>query len=601
MECCRFTGKKTLNSSDTTRARKNEIIHRIFPFVTWMRTYRMWDLRHDVIAGFTVSIVLIPQSMAYAMMAGLPPVYGLYTAAVTSVIASLWGSIRQLATGPIAIMSLLVFTTLSPIAAAGSTEYIQLACSLSLLIGLCYLAIGLFRLGIVMSFISHSAVRGFTSAASLIICATQIPHLLGIPQPHQEFIFPMLIDLFQHIRHSHLWTCGIGLLSLVIIYTLKKYKPNWPAGLMGMAVATLLSGVLHLESRGVAVIGQIQGGLPSLQLPVMDVSTISSLIGPIIIIALISFAETYSVGREIAGHTRQQLDVNQEFVGQGLANAVGAFFQCYPAGGSFSRTAINFAAGAQTGASGILCGLMVMLTLLFFTPIFTHVPRASMSALVISAVLILFHPGQIITLWKKNRNDGVVATAVFGFSLITKPDYALIIGVMISLILFLWKTMHPRIVHITRDPATRLFINAETGHGSVCPQILHLRVDNAIFFANAEYTTHYIRQQIDVCKTPIKYLILELQAVPCMDITGIGEMQMLWETLTEKGIKLVLVGIHAPVRTVLNTSGFEQAIGANHFFNHKGEAVAAVFPLLDTDYCQNSCPYVIYDECDRIK
>ena len=579
----------------------HNMLFRIFPFLIWLKKYQVSDIRSDLLAGVTVAVVLIPQAMAYAMLAGLPPVYGLYAAAVTPFIAALWGSLRQLATGPIAIMSLLVLTTLTPFAEPGSMQFIELSFLLAFMVGTLYLCIGLFRLGTVMVFISHSAVKGFTSAAALIIIATQLPHLLGISVARHEYLLPKMVEIAKGIPSLHIPTLLLGLLAFGIIYVLKRYRPNFPAGLMGLIVTTGLVVVFQMQQNGIAVVGESPKGLPSLHGPIFDFETISSLIGPAVVIALVSFAETYSVGKAISAQTGQKVDVNQEFIGQGLANVVGSFFQCYPVSGSFSRTAINAATGAKTGISSVISSLSVIVALLFLTPLLTYIPRTALAALVTSAVLLLFHPREVITLWRLNRHDGVVAATVFVFALLTKPDYALLIGVMISLMFFLWKTMHPRIVRITKDPELNMFLNADANNKPSCPQILQLRSDNAIYFANADYTIEHIVSRLDEHTTPIKFLMLDFQAVAFIDITGIDEMRVLNKEIKERGIQLALMDVQIPVGEAFERAGFIKELGVDYLIEKRGEAISILFKSIDHDYCKNICPYALFYECWTVK
>ncbi len=554
-----------------------------------------------MIAGLTVAVVLIPQAMAYAMLAGLPPVYGLYAAMVTPFIGALWGSLRQLATGPIAIMSLLVLTSLTPLAEPGSPEFIELAFLLAFMVGILYLGIGLFHLGEVMSFISHSSVKGFTSAAALIIIATQIPHFLGLTVSRHEYIFPMLLELLRGLPALHILTFAVGFVAFAIIYGIKRYRPNFPAGLIALVLCSVAVALFQLQEHGVAIVGKTPKGLPNLHVPLMDFNTISSLIGPAVVIALVSFAETYSVGKTISAKTRQRVNVDQEFVGQGLANLVGSFFQCYPVSGSFSRTAINYATGAKTGISSVISSLIVVLALLFLTPLLTYIPRAALAALVISAVLILFHPKEVFVLWKMNRHDGIVAVTVFVLALLTKPDYALLIGVIISLMFFLWKTMHPRIIRVTKDPELNMFLNADMHNKPSCPQILQLRSDNAIYFANADYTVEHMLERLDEHTTPVKFLLLDFQGVGFMDITGVDELRSLLNEVKERGIELALMGVHLPVRQVMESSGFINDLKPDHLIENRGEAIKFLFRYLDHGYCKKDCLYELFFECSAIK
>ena len=576
-------------------------LYRFFPFLTWLKGYRISSFRADVVAGLTVAVVLIPQSMAYAMLAGMPPVYGLYAAMIPTFIAALWGSLRQLATGPIAIMSLLVLTTLTPLADPGSPQFIELAFLLAFMVGVLYLGIGLFGLGVLTSFISHSAVKGFTSAAALIIITTQLPHFLGLTVSRHEYILSMLLGLAKALPSVHIPTLAVGVVAFGIIYGVQKYRKTYPAALIALVVTTVPLWAFRLHLSGIAIVGQSPSGLPSLHVPSFDFQTISSLLGPAVVIALVSFAETYSVGKAISAQTKQMVNVDQEFIGQGLANFIGSFFQSYPVSGSFSRTAINYAAGAKTGISSVISSLIVVLALLFLTPLFAYIPRAALAALVMSAVLLLFHPKEVFALWKMNRHDGIVAVTVFVLALLTKPDYALLIGVVISLVLFLWKTMHPRIIRVTKDPKLNMFVNADTHDKPSCPQILQLRSANCIYFANAEYTVEHILSRLDEHSTPVKYLLFDLQAVGFIDITGIDELRVLQDEVKRRGAQLAFMGVRLPVKEVFESSGFIKELKPGHLIENRQKAITSLFKHIDHDYCKDVCPYRLFNDCSTVK
>jgi len=577
------------------------IINKIFPFLSWLKGYQLSFLRGDALAGLTVAVVLIPQAMAYAMLAGLPPIYGLYAATLAPLVGSMWGSLRQLATGPIAIMSLLVLTTLEPMAEPGSTEFIELAILLSLMVGIIYLGIGLVKMGEIMSFISHSAVKGFTAAAALIIIATQLPHFIGIQVSRHEYIFSQLLDIITSLPNLHVPTLAIGCVAYVIIYGLKRIRPNFPSSIVALVVTTVAVVLLNLDQKGVAIVGETPSGFPLPHLVQLDFEVISSLIGPAIVIAFVSFAETYSIGKAISAQTKQRLDVNQEFVGQGLANIIGSFFQAYPVSGSFSRTAINYAAGAKTGISSAISSVVVVLALLFFTPLLTYIPKASLAALVISAVLLLFNPKEVFKLWKMNRDDGIVAITVFIISLLVKPDYALLLGIMMSLMFFLWKTMHPRIVRISKDTENNFFGNADLFNLPSCPQILHLRSDNLIYFANADYTIEHILEQLENFATTPKFLLMDLQAMGFIDITGVDELRVLLDETKTRGVRVAFMGVRRPVEEVFESSGFLDEIEKDQLIKFRGDAITVLFERIDHDYCRNQCPHTIYFECSTVK
>ena len=576
-------------------------LYRFFPFLNWLKDYQVSTFRNDALAGITVAVVLIPQAMAYAILAGMPPVYGLYAAALTPLIGALWGSLRQLATGPIAIMSLLVLTTLTPLAEPGSKPFIELAFLLALMVGILYLLIGIFRFGFVMFFISHSVVKGFTSAAALIIIATQIPHFLGISVSRHEYIFPRLVEIVKGLPNLHIPTSIIGLVVLLTIFGVQKYRKNLPSGLIALVFVTIPVVVFELHLSGVAIVGPIPKGLPHPVIPPFDFETINALLGPAVVIALVSFAETYSVGKAISSQTKQKVNVDQEFIGQGLANIIGSFFQCYPVSGSFSRTALNYATGAKTGISSVISSLSVVFALLFLTPMFTYIPKAALAALVISAVMLLFHPKEVFELWTMNRHDGVVAVTVFILALVTKPDYALLIGVIVSLMFFLWKTMHPRIVRVTKDPELNLFLNADVHKKPSCPQILQLRPDNVIYFANAEYTIEHLLSHLYEQSTPVKFLLIDFQAVGFIDITGIDELRVLLDEVKARGLEVAFMNIHIPVKQVFDSSGLIKELESGCLIENIGDAITLLFQKIDHKYCKETCPYNLFHECDTVK
>ncbi len=582
-------------------------INYLVPFLSWLQGYNAEMLRHDSLAGLTVAVILIPQAMAYAMLAGLPPVYGLYAAAVTPMIGGLWGSLRQLATGPIAITSLLVFVAVSSMAAPGSPEYVELALLLSLIVGTLYLVSGFLRLGQMMSFISHSAVKGFTAAVAVIIVAAQLPHLMGIEVNRHEYIVFMLVEIAANLHKTHLPTLVTGFSCFLFIYTVKKYRPAFPAALTALFAATLFIFFFRLNETGIAVLGQNPAGLPGFHFPPVDPETVSDLIGPAMVIALVGFVETYSIAKTISAESRQKLDVNQELIGQGLANLAGGLFQSFPVSGSFSRTAVNYAAGAKTGVASIIASMIVMVTLMFLMPLLTYIPKAGLAAVVVGAVLTLFHPAQVFRLWKINRDDGIVAVTVFLLALLVKPDYALLIGVVVSLIFFFWKTMHPRIVEITKDPEFNLFVNADTTGKPGCPQILHIRSDNVIFFANAEYTMEHILERVETVDTPLKFLLVDFQAVAFIDITGIDELRRLKEALHAKDIRLAILEVHDPVMETFISSGFydemaeDGMVEASGLTSGHGKVLAALFQEIDHEYCRRICPYKLFYECETVK
>ena len=577
------------------------LLYRLFPFLIWLKDYNFSLFKSDVIAGLTVTLILVPQSMAYAILAGLPPVIGLYTAAVTPAIAAMWGSLRQMSTGTVAIMSLLVLTTLSQFAVPGTQNYIEMAILLTFIFGVINMIVGIFRLSIIVSFTSLSIVKGFTSAAALIIMSTQLPILLGLNIENSHYFVPRIYNIIKALPDLHLPTFILGVGTFVLIILIRKIS-TIPSGIIALALATVATAVFRLDLQGISVVGHIEAGLPAFGLPMFNMHIITQLIVPALVMVLIGNVETYSIGKTIALETKQRVDWNREFFSQGFANFIGSFFGTMPVSGSFVRTVINYKTGAKTAISSLVVSIGVVLTLLFFTGDLYYLPNAALAAMVISAVFFLFHPRQVFKLFKKNRDDGIVAVSVFVLSLVINLDYALLISISMSLIFFIWKSMHPRIIRVTRALDYKIEINGDELNKPSCPQIFHIRPDNSIFFVNAEYTTKKIREKLDANAAPqTKFFILDFESVAFVDITAIEEFKLLKEELEEKGIKMVIMGLHIPVEKVFRSTGFIDEFDPDLIFDNRNELIPKLFEKIDHKFCVNECPYTLFPCCLKIK
>ncbi len=598
-------------------------INNFFPFLTWLRQYRKEDLPQDFICGITVAAVLIPQSMSNAMIAGLPPIYGLYGASIPAIVGALWGRSSQLATGPVAIVSLLTFASVLPFAQRGSPEFIIIAINLSAIVGTFQLLMGVLRLGFIMRFVSHPVIIGFTNAGAIIIATTQIRHLLGIHVRDSEFIFPIFIDIARNVSHTNIFTLAIGLLSLVIIFGGRRVNSKLPVTMIAIVVTTLMSSFLNINQYGVATVGDMPSGLPSFDVPFLrymrpmlppgrtdihslisaatNLDTIFQLIGPGIVIAVIGFMEAMAITKTISEKTKQPLDVNQELIGQGAANLSGAFFNAYPVSGSFSSSAVNLQAGGRTSLSNVIAGCIVIVALVFFTSAFHNLPKATLAAIVISAVIGLVHQSQFVKLLKANKNDGIIALITFSFAIITKPDYAIFIGITISLLLFLWESMSPRIILLTRDPRSEIFVNAELKNLPVCPQIIYLMTDFSIYFANAEFFRHAILKKAEQFKEHLKYILLDMEMVNKIDTTGVDELKMLVLDLRKKGVEVYLANVRTPVAEVLERTGIKGIFEQDHWFRSKAESITRLFNRIDYFYCREKCPSTVFWECETVK
>jgi len=486
--------------------------HRFTPFVDWIGELRdVNNLKADAIAGLTVALVLVPQSMAYAQLAGLPAYVGLYASFLPVIFASVFGSSMQLATGPVAIVSLLTAAALEPIAIQNPEGYLAYAAILAFMVGMFQLSLGLLRLGVLVDFLSHPVVVGFTNAAALIIASSQLGKIFGIETRKGDHHYETVWNLLQDIPTTHLATLMMGILSIVLLVFLKKVAPKLPNVLITVVICILLSYYLDYDGKGGSVIGFIPDGLPGFKVPDVEFNQV---------VNLIVSAAAISVAKAIASETRQRLSANQELVGQGISNVVASLFQAYPVSGSFSRSAVNFDANARTGFSSIVAGLIVGITLLFLTPLLYHLPQATLAAVIMVAVFNLVKIEPVVHAWKVHRHDGFVAVAVFFTTLFFAPhlEKGIMTGVLLSLGLFLYRTMTPRFVEVGRHEDGSLR-SAELFQLVTSDTVSVFRYDGDLYFANAGYLEGKILNNL-AKKPDLKVMILDFESVDLVDSTG---------------------------------------------------------------------------------
>ncbi len=385
---------------------------RFLPFLRWFPMSGE-TIRADLIAGITVALVLIPQSMAYAQLAGLPTYYGLYAAFLPVMIAALWGSSSQLGTGPVAVVSLLTATAVAQFAEIGSPEFISLAIMLAFLVGAFQFLLGVFRLGVIVNFLSHPVIVGFTNAAALIIAFSQLSQILGVPMPRSEHFLVDVWDVVMQMGGTHIPTLLFGLTAFAIMWFLKKKYPKVPRVLIAVVATILVSWVIGFQEMGGKIVGKIQEGLPSFAMPTFNMTIFWEMVISAMVISLIGFIEAISIAKAMATKTKEHIDPNQELIGQGLANIIGSMTQAYPASGSFSRSAVNLNAGAKTGMSSVYTAVIVMITLLFLTPLLSHLPKAVLAAVIMMAVLEFINFKAIKDAWQISKHDGIAAIVTF--------------------------------------------------------------------------------------------------------------------------------------------------------------------------------------------
>ena len=554
-----------------------DAVLRLTPFRKWMGELRNHEiLKADIIAGATVALVLIPQAMAYAQLAGLPPHIGLYASFLVPIIAAIFGSSKQLQNGPVAIISLMTAAALVSLNLSVE-QYIIHAAILALMVGVIQLVMGFLRLGVLVDFLSHPVVIGFTNAAAIVIGSLQIGKLFGINMVSGKDLFTTFSDFFSQIPTStNIPTVFMGIFSLFLLIFFKRSFPKLPGILITVVLTILVSWLVGYEGKGGNVVGEITPGLPAFVIPVAEDLHFQALIMPAIIIALLSFVEAFSIAKAVASKTRQRISADQEMVGKGMANIVAGVTQGYAVSGSFSRTAVAFDAGARTGFAAIFSGILVGITLLFLTPLLYHLPAATLAAIIIVAVygMIQFEPFK--NAWKVNPHDGVVALVVFLTTLAFAPhlENGIFIGVILSLIFYLYRTMKPHFAELSKDKNGE-FRDAEIFGMETSDSFALYRYDGDLYFANAGYLEKRLLNSI-ADKPGLKAIVLDLEAVDQIDSTGEEMLAHMAEGLKEAGITFCISRAKFKVTDALQRSGLHEIIGENNFY---GKRIRAIWDL----------------------
>jgi SulP family sulfate permease len=682
-------------------------LRRALPFLRWF-PYPGRTLRADFLAGLTVALVLVPQSMAYAQLAGLPAYYGLYAAFLPVMVAALWGSSNQLGTGPVAVVSLLTASSLAPSAAPGSEHFVTLAIMLALMVGIFQLALGVFKLGVIVNFLSHPVIVGFTNAAAMIIGLSQVNKLMGVPISRSEHFIEDIWGVVRQVGDTHLPTLAIGLVAIAIMWSVRRFRPKWPGVLIAVLITTAASWLLGFESNASAtleqiadpearallteyvraderikeindhigaksaelqtllkvqgehareevtfnyeiellklqikdredenrrrnrairsivfertkvsdggtpqyhaigrlpagveaesghwriirpgstskvsgggeVVGKVPEGLPHVGMPKISWDMIGSLLSAAIVISLVGFMEAISIAKAIAAKTRQKIDPNQELIGQGLANIVGSLSQSFPVSGSFSRSAVNINAGAVTGMSSVFTGLLVLLTLLFLTPLLYHLPQAVLAAVIIMAVIGLINFGAIKHAWEANRHDGIAAIVTFVATLAFAPhlDNGIMVGAGLAIGLYLYRTMSPRVAILGRHKDGTLR-DARVNDLPASDVVTAVRFDGRLYFANVAYFEDAILEA--VANNPeAPYLLVVGDGINELDASGEEVIRHLVDRLNSIGVVMLFSGLKKQVLDVMQATGLRRMIGDKRFFATAEQALTRIY------------------------
>lgn len=546
----------------------------LLPITDTLGKYNKSIFKGDLNAGVTVGIMLIPQGMAYAVLAGLPPVYGLYASIIPLVIYALLGTSRQLAVGPVAMVSILVVAGVGDLAEVGSARFIQLAILTALGVGLVQFLMGVFRMGFLVNFLSHPVLSGFTSAAALIIGASQIKNLSGIDLPRTNQVQEIIIETARRITEIDPATSAIGIGSIVAIILIRRWKKTFPSALIVVAAGTILTALFGLNQQGVSIVGDIPKGLPSFSLEFLSLSDARVLIPTVLIISLVSYMESIAVAKAIANKHGYKVSANKELIALGAANIGGSFFQAYPTTGGFSRTAVNDQSGANTTIATIISAAIIALTVLFLTPLFYYLPQAVLAAIIMVAVAGLFDLAEMKYLWKTDKKDLAMLLVTFAATLALGIEEGIAVGVVLSLVLVIYSSTKPHSAELGQLGDTKNYrnINRYT-EADVEKDILIYRYDSSLYFANVEHFQETLYSRMDQHGEELKLVILDASAISSVDSTGVHKLTEIIEDLKEKEIAFFIAGAIGPLRDKLKQSGIQEAMGDENFFFDVSDAV----------------------------
>lgn len=557
------------------------LLARYLPILQWGRTYNGSVLTNDLVAAVIVTIMLIPQSLAYALLAGLPPVVGLYASILPLVAYALFGTSRTLAVGPVAVLSLMTASAASAVAAQGTAEYVEAAITLAALSGILLAVLGFLRLGFLANLLSHPVISGFITASGILIATSQIKHILGIPGGGDNWP-EMLGSLASNIGLTNPWTLAIGIPATLFLFWVRgglkpallriglKSRAADIAAKAGPVIAvalTILAVVmLDLAEKGVDLVGAIPQGLPPFATPSTDMDLIAQLWVPALLISVIGFVESVSVAQTLAAKRRQRISPDQELIGLGASNIASAFSGGYPVTGGFARSVVNFDAGAETPAAGAYTAIGIALASLFLTPLLFSLPIATLAATIIVAVLSLVDlktPGQ---LWRYSKADFAAHLATIVTTLLAGVELGVITGVVVGLLLYLWRASRPHAAIVGRVPETEHFRNVERHDVFTVPHVLSIRIDESLTYLNARWLEEYVLERV-ADQPEVRHVILMCSAVNEVDASGLESLEAINHRLSDSGIDLHLSEVKGPVMDRLKRTEFLEKIGGRVFLS----------------------------------
>ncbi|MEZ5450110.1 MAG: SulP family inorganic anion transporter [Thiolinea sp.] len=578
----------------------NSLLQFLFPFTLWLPKVTRNTLKADLMAGLTGAVIVLPQGVAFATIAGLPPQYGLYTAMITPVIAALFGSSLHLISGPTTAISIVIFSTVS---AHGfepeSPQFIQTALTITFLAGVYQLAFALARLGVLVNFVSHTVVIGFTAGAAILIATSQIKNVLGVEVPRGESFLYTWLDIFHQLPQTNIFILSVALVTLVTALLIKKFLPRLPNMLIALVLGSAFAVLLGGEAMNIRFVGEIPATLPPVSIPEFSLSTFKMLAPQAFAVALLGLIEAVSISRAIASKSHQRIDGNQEFFGQGLSNMVGSFFSSYAGSGSFTRSGVNYSAGAQTPLSAIFAAGFLALIILLVAPLTAYLPIAAMGGIILLVAYNLINFEHIKKILETSRAETSILLTTFFCTLFLELEFAIYFGVLLSLVIFLARTSIPDIVTLApdRDPDSgkRTLVKESTmEHLQECPQLKIIRIDMSIYFGSANHIQSYLHRISE--KEGIKHILIIGTGVNFVDLTGAEMLEHESDRLQEMGGGLYFGELKPKVNNFIYRGHYVSISARNISSRRKTGDSQITTVALDHNQCQR-CPHRVFDEC----
>ena len=573
----------------------NSRLHRLLPFLNWLTQITPTTVRADLIAGLTGAIIVLPQGVAYAFIAGLPPEYGLYTAVVTPIIAALFGSSHHLISGPTAAISIVVMSVVSSIGAEPGEAFIATTMLLTLLAGLIQLGLGILRLGTLVNFISHTVVIGFTAGAAVLIGTSQLKHIFGLSVESGLHFYEQLNQLADSLASTNLSSLAIAAVTLASAIIIRKLWRGAPYMLLAMLVGSLFCFAIDGAAQGVKLVGSLPGTLPPFVIPTFDAASLAGILSGAFAVALLGLIEAVSIARSIALRSGQRINGNQEFIGQGLSNVVGSFFSCYAGSGSFTRSGANYDAGAQTPLAAIFAALLLVSIILLLPGMTAYLPMPAMGAIVLLIAWNLIDFKHLLGLAKAHRNEAVTLLVTLMATLLAELEFAIYIGVFLSLAFYLRRASRPKLTQIAplERPNGRYLRNVGRYAMAECPQISIVRIDGSLFFGALEHLQDQLQQSLSDRKGD---LLLVAKGVNHIDLSGAQMLDNEIRRLEREGRRVLISSLKGYIREELNTMGQLERIGAQRFVETTGEALEILLAEVDQTVCA-SCTKRVFGEC----